>query len=322
MKPNIKDALAGLESLKPEGQLKIERDPNLEHVVSELRRIFVAEHGEIGGTSVYEHDFQNALGLLSGLDITPSAIEVFCYDLKAHEAQDQFVYNAGLIIGLAVQASFNLGYNKFYLPVGHFEPELEYLCNHLSGKKDRRLELTIEGNFNRSLSKVSFLNILMKGNVIFVADQAKNCEIELIGNVGNRYVIGSGMMSIKNSKVKINGDVLGTLFGSQADSSVFEITGRSGKNCGAFTKNSKFIFHKNAGESSAQFSHDCEYIILGWDNDWRIGSGAYNCKFRCKSEATIEELKKSLPDKTLGRPQNNKIYRINPDGSETLVIEI
>lgn len=321
MKPNIKDALAGLESLKPEKQLKIARDPNLEHVVSELHKIFAKKHEKIR-IAVNSKDISDNLELLAGLDITPDAIERFCYELAIHETRDEFSYEAGPMIGLAVQASFNAGHNKFYLPVSHFESELNYLCNKLSGTEEKKLELTIEGNFNRSLENIEFIKLLIRGNVFFVADNARSCEIELIGNIGDEHGIGSGAMRAINSKIKINGDITGKLFGAYSNGCIFEVTGKSIGNCGTAAMDSKFIFHQNAGHGSAQFSRGCEYIIMGWNNDWRIGSGSHNCTFKCKSEAAIEELKRTLPDAQLGLPRGNKVYRINPDNSETLVAEI
>ncbi|MBI4095372.1 MAG: hypothetical protein HY438_00765 [DPANN group archaeon] len=321
METNLKDVLAGLTNVS-EKQIKVERDENLEHVVKELHKIFLAEHEDLGDMTYAKRGFREKCSLLAGLDITPKAVEEFCYELKIHEQQERFIYEAGLMIGLAVQASFNAGYNNFYLPVGHFENELQYLCNNSSGTKDRRLELTIEGNFNHGLKYIKFLKLLIKGNVLFVSDNAQSCEIELIGNLGDKHGIGSGMMHAKNSKIKISGNVIGKLFGSNADGCNFEITGRSVGSCGTGAKNSKFIFHQNPGESSAQFSGGCEYVILGWNNDWRIGAGSHNCVYKCKSEATIKELVEALPDKTLNRPRDNKIYKIHDDGSETLVAEI
>ncbi len=318
MKPkDLKEILGDLEEPVREKQLKVERDPELEKILAGLHREFEASpESYVEGYLTFSEYCKR----LAQFDITPAAVEQFTYELKMHEDKKYLKYYVGTFISAAVQVSFNHGHNGFYVPITYLEKEPQYLCNNISGTKDKPLELTIEGNFNRSLWKISFLKLLIKGNITFCAEDVNSCEIEAVGNVGDGFC--GGVRQTRNSKVKITGDV-GTFCGQQANGCEFEINGRVIEDyLGTIAQNSKFILHQNPGQNAAQFSHGCEFIILGWDNDWRIGSGSYDNIYRCKSPEAIEELKRNLPDTQTGKPRGNKVYKIHEDSSETLVAEI
>lgn len=334
---NLQQILKDLELMKPESQLKVEIDKNLEETIKGLLSAYeqrLAEKIDEWKTNCKYEFYEKCRRQVAGFDISPRAISEFLPYLINYEDEQNFEENTGLFLSALVQASYKKGYNNFEIDLRHIK-KTSYVCSKIIGGKKRPLEIILLGNIGKnSLQGLYYANVSVNGSLDWHSlGGAEHCEVNIIGNVKGEIAGG-----VKNCKVNLAGsadqnfgkNALHSAFyikgnvdscgweaehsffeiegkikdfcGYKASNSQFKITGNAGRWCGGKSWESAFYINGDAGPELGDESSSSFYSITG-KADKDGGQYATNCIYKCASRETALKLKKQLCN-------NTKVYLV------------
>jgi len=149
----------------------------------------------------------------------------------------------GLFLSKLIQKSYQAGNNDFILNTQDLQ--IHCLGKKLVGKKERPIQITIQGNTGDSCGY-----------------ESKNSIFNIKGNTG----LTCGGES-KNSTYNIEGKTKGW-FGCKSKNSYFNLQGDTGENCGAESKNSTYNIMGNATTDLGKDSKHCRFDVKGNTASW------------------------------------------------------
>jgi len=221
--------------------------------------------------------------------LTPEQINTFLQATIPYEAHKNYAENTGYFITKLIQNSYDAGNNGFKLNTNTLPTAINYIGLKLEGKKDKPLELLVEGD-------VGYL----------CGYAAKYSTISIAGDAGNWCGAEA-----KHSKINIAGDA-GNWCGDGAKYSTISIAGNAGNWCGDGAKYSTISIAGNAGDCCGEWA-DYSTISIAGDVGGGCGRDAKCSVFKTPNRKTLKKLKQWV-----AKGEGNKLYFINPDGSEVL----
>ncbi len=253
---NLQHVLKDLEPMKPESQLKVEMDGDLESQLARLLCVY-EEKPAYDGRGYWEF-YDNYLTSVSKLDLTPKLIERFSQELGLFQKARQFPSEAGLFLTALIQAAYKQGKNGFTIYTAHLNKKIENFGLYLNLYKEKvapPVKISVIGSLGDDCGHFRFVDLNVSGNVgsHFAADSYKS-EIHVSGNCGDLAFFQSG-----KSKLRVDGNA-GVQFGGSSNNSSFVLGGNAGESCGSYSYNCRFEIHGNSGPNLAVGANKSKFI--------------------------------------------------------------
>ncbi len=159
---SLKQILSDLTNPKPEKQLKVEVDKELESVLAKLHQ-FYEFHQPFSAhprERLAEH-----LKLILKLNLTPKIIEKFSLEIKIYENEKHFSQDAGLFLTALVQAAYAQKQNNFKIYTEHLSTKLDFFGFDLVGEKDRPLKISVLGDLGDDCNVMAYTHLVVSGTI-------------------------------------------------------------------------------------------------------------------------------------------------------------
>ena len=176
---------------------------------------------------------------------------------KLCETENTETQLSAAFITKAIQTSYDAGYNHFLLDTG--SNELECICKGLKGKKENKIEITIEGDAGKGFG-----------------DYSKHCIFNITGNAS------SCCENISDSTVNVKGNAK-KFFAHASENSIFNVFKSVGSHCGKHSYNSLFNIHEEAGEYCGYRAEKSIFNIKGKTGK-NLGIHAVESEFNLMAE--------------------------------------
>ncbi|MBI4095370.1 MAG: hypothetical protein HY438_00755 [DPANN group archaeon] len=257
----LQEALADLEPIKEEQQIKVTVDRDLESQLVKLHRVY-QEKNPYDNTGYYVF-YKKYLQRVSKMAITPKLIEGFSQDLYMYQKDSYFAVEAGLFLTALVQAAYAQGGNGFTIYTAGLATDIEEFGLYSKYEKDRPLVVSVMGDLGHNCGHIEYVKLNIYGNTGNFLSDFHFSEIYVSGNCGN-------LAFFQSSDIKVR------------------VAGNAGVQFGGSSQNSSFVLGGNTGGSCGSYSTECKFEIRG-DSGPNLAVGASRSKFTCRPPHRISK---------------------------------
>jgi hypothetical protein len=168
--------------------------------------------------------------------LSPAQISMCFERIKEHGKVKRY---SGIFLSKLIRDSYNNNHNGFHLDVGDCR-NIDSLCDHLIGKEDNPLKVTVNGDTGGAFGF-----------------RSENCIYHIYGDTDNLF----GAHSI-SCEYYIEGDVHGPNPGAGAKNCKFHIKGNcKANNLGVDATDSEYFVEGDPGICPGTTSKNCKFIV-------------------------------------------------------------
>lgn len=206
---SLKKVLGDLEKPKPERQLRIHKDKDLEETVTKLLDGYWKS---VNRGSKF--NIENMRAYVPGFDIlkiSPDVIRELSARLDFANVKDTGLDVGYAWIGQLVQKSFEQKYNNFEIFI-NYPNQTVHFCKGLKGHPDRPLKISVVGDIDLAgFPHTKYIDVTIFGNVgEFFAWMAKYSSFDIRGNI---FGISVGRQAtnciFKNASESVLNEIMG-----------------------------------------------------------------------------------------------------------------
>jgi len=239
--------------------------------------------------------------------LTPSQINKFLQYTIKHDSSN--MYN-GVFVTLLIQNSYNNNHNNFFLDSKALTYVLQGIGYKLKGKKQDRINLTINGDVGCGCGEEAReLNLFAVNAGAFCGEEAVSSRFTITGNVeefcgrdatfcgfniGKRA--GNDCGNSSRYSVFLIGKSAGVECGHDSTESKFDIKGGVAYECGTGSRKSEFTILKGVGRKCGDNSVESTFTIHG-EIKRSIGMSAAKATFTAYSQESYDTLQRHVEKK-------------------------